>query len=76
MSNLASKPVTLHYKPETDVLGIDLGTTNIACAVHKSGDTKSEVLAFNDGKRIMPSFVEFNELGVFSSCGNQAMRRG
>ncbi|KAE9551326.1 hypothetical protein FO519_005477 [Halicephalobus sp. NKZ332] len=72
MSNLASKPVTLLYKPETDVLGIDLGTTNTVCAVHKANDTKSEVLTFQDGKRIMPSCVEFSGSGNAESSGAQA----
>ncbi|KAE9554043.1 hypothetical protein FO519_002739 [Halicephalobus sp. NKZ332] len=72
MSNLASKPVTLLYKPETDVLGIDLGTTNTVCAVHRAKGTKSEVLDFEDGRRIMPSCVEFNSSGNCESSGSQA----
>jgi len=75
MANLSSKPVTLVYRPDTTVLGIDLGTTNIACALHKAGDTKSEVIPYNDGRRIMPSTVEFSALGTCISCGAQAQRK-
>ena len=75
MSNLAPQPVTLVYRPDTTVLGIDLGTTNIRCALHKAGDTKSEVISYNEGRRIMPSIVEFSPLGTCVACGAQAQRK-
>ena len=75
MSNITSKPVTLLYQPETDVLGIDLGTTNTVCAIHKAKNVRSEVLAFNDGRRIMPSCIEFNDSGQCESHGNQASNK-
>ena len=75
MSNITSKPIELLYKPEANVLGIDLGTTNIVCALQKIGDSKFEVIAYYDGRRIMPSIVEFNELEVCVGSGTQAHRR-
>lgn len=69
---MTSKPITL-YRPEVNVLGIDLGTTNIACAIHKAGDTKSEVVIFDNGQKIMPSFVELSEQGTLQSCGIHAV---
>ena len=75
MPNISSKPVALLYKPNTNVLGIDLGTTNTACAIHRAKDTKSEILVFIDGRRIMASCVEFDDSGKYVSCGNQAVDR-
>lgn len=72
---LAKDSVNFSFKPETSVLGIDLGTTNIVVSLHKAGDTRSNIIVFKNGKRIMPSYAQFDETGKCVSVGEPAQRQ-
>ena len=57
----------------TNVLGIDLGTTNTVAAVWLKGKNCPEIITAESNERILPSYVWFKEDGT-CDIGKNAVR--